>query len=288
VNSSSSLRFVATTQSFMADVVQGSSTTPVLVDFWAPWCAPCHQLMPVLERLVTEYAGRFRLAKVNTDEEQALAGQLGIRSLPTVVLFKDGAPVDHFSGVIPEQQIRVFLDRHLPAGNDTPLQRARQLKAQGDFTSARQLLEQHVNDPSAKVELRAELGELQALDGDLDGACSTLDALRSEEPQHPATRRLEAVIAFRNAIVAHPDAGALADTVTRNPKDLPARHALAVHQLLGGDPEPALAAWLAMMRDHPTYDEGLARRSLVRAFDLLGESNPLVASTRRDMAKLLF
>jgi putative thioredoxin len=126
-----------TAGNFMTDVVEASAHTPTLVDFWAPWCAPCRQLTPVLDRIAVEYAGRLTLAKVNTDDEQALSQQVGIRSLPTVVLFKNRTAVDHFVGVVPETQIRQMLDRHLSRSADGPLERAQALKAAGDFAGAK-------------------------------------------------------------------------------------------------------------------------------------------------------
>jgi putative thioredoxin len=281
-------RFVATSANFLADVIEASSTAPVLVDFWAPWCAPCRQLMPVLDHLVDEYAGRFRLAKVNTDEEQALAGQLGVRSLPTVVLFKDGAPVDHFVGVVPEGEIRALLDRHLPAAAASPLEQVRELKARGDYTGARLLVDQALGRTPDDLELNAELGQLQALAGDVEAARATLTQLEAVEPQHAATRRLAAAIAFRDAITAHPDVDALRARVAADPSDLAARHALAAHDLLAGRGDAALGAWLEMMRSDPGYSDGLARRSLVQAFELLGTTNPLVENARREMSRLLF
>jgi putative thioredoxin len=282
--------FVATAENFLADVVAASSDVPVLVDFWAPWCAPCHQLMPVLERLAAEYGDRLRLAKVNTEEQQALAGQIGIRSLPTVALFKGGAVVDHFMGAMPEKDVRKWLERHLPAGEPAPgpLAAARALKSDGDLAGARLLLDQALAATPDDVELTAERGEVLALAGDLEAARTLLESLRSREPAHTATRRLAAVIAFRDVVAAHPDARALAATVAGEPANVEARHALAVHELLRGDAAAALGRWLAIMRERPADGDGLARHSLLEAFALLGESDPLVGVTRREMARLLF
>jgi putative thioredoxin len=277
-----------TVETFMTDVVEASATTPVLVDFWAPWCGPCRQLMPVLDRLAGEYAGRFKLAKVNTDEQPELAQQLGIRSLPTVVLFKDRAVVDHFIGVVPEAQIRQMLDKHVPRPQMSPLERARALQASGDFAGARSILEGALKNDPDNVGLLTALAELRALEGDLDGARAELERLNGQNPNHPSVRRLAALLTFTEMAAANPDLRALREREQSNPADLDAKHALAVHQLLGGEAEPALQTWLQMMRDHRSYKDDLAKRSLVLAFDLLGESHPAVPETRKVMSRLLF
>ena len=280
--------FTVTADTFMRDVVEASAHTPTLVDFWAPWCGPCKQLMPVLDRLAVEYGGSFKLAKVNTDEEQELAQKVGIRSLPTVVLFKDRTTVDHFIGIVPEAQIRELLDKHLPKMSDGPAARIAALKAAGDYTSARTVLEEQLSHDSGNIGLQTELAELRALEGDLDGAKRHLEQLRTKEPNHAAVKRLAALLEFSTVMAAYPDVRSLKERVSTSPQDLDLAHALAVHQLLGGHVEPAIQTWLGMMRDHRTFKNDLGRRSLVLAFELVGETDPIVGQTRRAMARMLF
>jgi putative thioredoxin len=288
VTENASAPVTITSGNFMSDVVEASAHTPTLVDFWAPWCGPCKQLMPILDRLAAEYGGSFKLAKVNTDEQQELAQKVGIRSLPTVVLFKDRTAVDHFVGIVPESQIRALLDKHLPKKSDGPAARIAALKAAADYSGAREILEEQLTHDSGNIGLQTELAELRALEGDLDGARRHLDQLRTQEPNHAAVKRLGALLEFSTVIAAYPDVRSLKERVAKHPQDLELAHALAVHQLLGGDVEPATQTWLTMMRNHRTFKDDLGRRSLVLAFELIGEADPIVGRTRRAMARMLY
>jgi len=251
-------KIVATDQNFMESVVEASSSRPVLVDFWAPWCGPCRTLMPMLERIADDYAGRFTLAKLNTDESPRVAGHLNIRSIPTVMLFRNGEVVDQFVGVQPEAAIRDMLDRHL----DVP------------------------ETPGVTPDLRAA-AELQLERRDVAAAAAAIAELEASKPEHPALRSLRARLAFLETAVGQPDVPALRARLERDPADGAARHALAAHHALTGDYGTALTEWLELMRRDRKFGDDLARRSLLAAFDVLGEADELVLATRRRMASLL-
>jgi len=251
-------KIVATDQNFMESVVEASSSRPVLVDFWAPWCGPCRTLMPLLERIADDYAGRFTLAKLNTDEAPRVAGHLNIRSIPTVMLFRNGEVVDQFVGVQPESAIRDMLDRHL----DSP------------------------EAPAGTPDLRAA-AELQLERRDVAAAAAAIGQLESAQPEHPELRSLRARLGFLETAVGQPDVPALRARLEQNPADGAARHALAAHHALAGDYGTALTEWLELMRRDRKFGDDLARRSLLAAFDVLGEADELVLATRRRMASLL-
>ncbi len=251
-------KIVATDQNFMESVVEASSSQPVLVDFWAPWCGPCRTLMPMLERIADDYAGRFTLAKLNTDEAPRVAGHLNVRSIPTVMLFRNGEVVDQFVGVQPEAAIRAMLDRHLEA-------------------------------PEAPAGTPDLLGsaELQIERRDVAAAAAAIGGLEASQPEHPALRSLRARLAFLETAVGQPDVPSLRARLERDPSDGAARHALAAHHALAGDYATAITEWLELMRRDRKFGDDLARRSLLAAFDVLGEADELVLSTRRRMASLL-
>jgi putative thioredoxin len=261
----------ATVGNFMTAVVEASSTTPVLVDFWAPWCGPCRTLMPLLDRIADDYAGRFILAKVNTEEQTQLATHFQIRSIPTVMLVHRGEVVEQFTGLQPEAAIRALLDRHVaPAGDAAPDQA------------------QDGDPPPANDRLSPEAVIARLLDQrDAAGAATAIEALAAEKGDHSGLPALRARLAFVEAANAHPDVAALRGALEANPADPESRHALAAHHAVAGDYATALAEWLEMMRRSRSYGDDLARRSLLQAFDVLGEQHDLVTLYRRRMASLL-
>src|SRR5690554_7496215 len=194
--SSSPHIFEATMENFQQEVMDASSSAPVLVDVWAEWCAFCKQLMPLLEKLANEYQGAFRLAKVNADEQEQLTASLGVRSLPTVILVKDGQAVDGFNGALPESEIRKVLEKHIEAPGEDPYEKAHALWEAGDVEGALAILtEMNQKDPE-NLDALIDLAQLKADQGDLDTAEQVLNSLPPEEKLQHKAKQLAARVKF--------------------------------------------------------------------------------------------
>lgn len=281
--------FDATAATFEVDVMARSMTTPVLIDFWAPWCAPCKQLKPVLEKLADEFNGGFVLAKVNSDDEGQLAAMFGIRSLPTVMLMKDGQPVDGFMGAQPEPVLRQFLAQHgiTPAANDD---------ADDDLTDAvsappldEQIasLREQIAADSEQTELRLDLALALAQIGETDEAGPLLDALPAKLASDDRVRRARATMGFAKLLRDSPPPALLAQRLHSDENDHQARHLLGVHALVAGDPEAALELFIELLKRDRLYADGIAKRTLLDAFVVIDDAD-LVSRFRRKMATLLF
>lgn len=270
-------------------VVKGSTAKPVLVDFWAPWCAPCRTLAPILDKLAAEFAGRFTLAKLNTDAEPELAARYGIRGIPNVKAFVGGRAVDEFTGVLPEAAVREFLNALVPSPVAPLVIDAQSLLARGDAIGALAKLDAaFALDPDDEAALLARAEALLSLDR-RDHAGAVLAELESPKraPSRPVkdARRLAALKA-RVALGA-PAAGnldGLAAAAGKSPVDGAAKLAYANALAANGDYERALVELLAIVEADREFRDDIGRRTMLTIFDALGSDNELVGRYRRLLA----
>lgn len=258
----------ATTSDFLTSVVNRSNTTPVLVDFWAAWCAPCRALGPVLEQLAAEYAGGFVLVKVDTEKEQALAQQFQIRSLPTVMLFNKGTVVTGFQGALPAGQIRQFLTTHgIHVGGAPPM-----VLSDDPAERVVQLRDAVANTPT-RDDLVLELALAELAHGAFDDATRLIEGLPAARYADPRAVRARARSALHACLAQLTDAGS--------------PHAIALHSLLQGDLTAGLEQLLVLLRDEKALEESPARVALVHALQLV-DDDAVVRDWRRRMAAVLF
>ncbi len=269
---------------FESEVIDASRQTPVAVDFWAAWCAPCRALKPALEKVIASLAGKIRLAKVDTEQNQRLAGALGVRSLPTVKLFKDARVVDEFVGAYPESQLKAFFARHLDDASDARVGKAEALLKSGRSDEALALLEEALSADPDNPGLRLKLAALKLAAGAIAEAEATLGALTPEQRQSDAAKRLFALLHFYRLCQQAPPSEALTRAVARDPGDLDARLELSARQVLDEDYQGAMEQLLEVIRRNKRYREELGRKSMLLVFDILGRENPLVGRYRSLMA----
>jgi putative thioredoxin len=281
-----------TTQGFMKDVIEESKHQPVLVDFWAPWCGPCKQLTPVLEKAVKAAKGKVKLTKMNIDEHPAIPGQMGIQSIPAVIAFSNGQPVDGFMGALPESQVMAFLERitkgAVGAEEKDSLKVADTTLAEGNAAGAAELYAQILAEDSSNVQALAGLARCYVGTGALDQAKQTL-ALVPEAKRNDA-----AVAAARAALEVAEQAksiGPVADLeqkVLANPLDHQARFDLAIALNANGKREDAVKHLMEIVkRDRKWNDDG-ARKQLVQFFEAWGATDPATVEGRKRLSSLLF
>ncbi|MBZ0334816.1 thioredoxin [Marinobacter sp. AL4B] len=279
--------FDATMDNFPQEVMEASAKTPILVDVWADWCAPCKQLMPILEKLADEYQGNFLLAKVNADEQQELTSSLGVRSLPTVILVKDGQAVDGFNGAQPESEIRKVLEKHVELPAEDPYEKAHALWETGDLDGALAILtEMNQKDPE-NLDVLIDLAQLKAEQGDLETAEQVLDSLPPEEKLQTKAKQLAARIKFLKQSSELPALEGLEQALDVNPKDPEALHQLALHKVLQEENAEAMDLLIRLMQADSTYKDGVAKSTLVELFEKLGNNNADVRTYRRKLYTLM-
>jgi putative thioredoxin len=277
-----------TAHSFQQVVIEGSRDRPVLVDFWADWCAPCRMLAPVLASVANDYGGKLLVAKVNTEEERELAAEFGIRSLPTVQLFKDGQPIDQFMGALPESQVRAFLESHLPRESDQLLVRAQKLLSTGDPKGAADLIEQARKADPENARIRLAEAQIQAAAGNLREAQEMLDGLPLEMADDPEVVSLKGQLGFATLQAESPPETELASRLAADPTDSDARYRLAAHLVVRGDYEDALEQLLELMKRDRAFSDDAARKGMLTLFAMLGGEGDLVSRYRNRMLNALY
>ena len=282
----------ATSASFKADVIDASKSVPVIVDFWAVWCGPCKQLTPLIEKIVRSYSGKVRLVKVNVDENQAIAAQLRVQSLPTVLAFRDGQPIDGFVGVQPESAVKAFVDRLIAddaeVGLGELLKTAEDLMEQGDLQGAAEVFATVLQEDRTNAEALAGLASCYLKSGDTTRAKQTLALVPPDKQNIAAVRSIEAAVLLAEKGSNTGDLSALQKRLSDNPKDHQARFDLAVGLAASGNRGEALDLLLDLVRIDSKWNEEAARKQLLQFFDAWGPKEPLVGEGRRKLSSILF
>ena len=282
-----------TTANFAQDVIEPSKQEPVLVDFWAPWCGPCRQLGPIIEKVVGESKGAVQLVKMNIDDHPAIAGQLGVQSIPAVFAFVDGRPVDGFMGAVPESEIRAFIER-LPKANGAPadplvqaMEMAREAENTGDIDQAMQIYGAILQRVPDHEEARVALAGLLWDAGQKDEAKAMIADLPSDSDLE-GLAMLRKRIALEDEVAALGDPNALAKRLETNPDDHQARYDLAAIENARGNRMEAADLLLEIIGRDRDWRDGEARTQLLGFFEAWGPKEPAVAKARRKLSSMLF
>jgi len=283
-----------TDSSFAADVLDASREVPVIVDLWAPWCGPCKTLGPALEKATIEARGAVRLAKINVDENQVVARQLRVQSIPAVYAFKDGQPIDGFVGALPESQVKDFVKRLVSKGGSSPiegiLQEAELLRADENFVAAKALYEKALDSDSSNPQALSGLVHCYINAEDLVRARKTLDLVPSEQAENSFVRAASAALSLKEGVTdknANKTAE-LEQSVLANKNDIQARFDLALAYIDVERHGDATNLLLEIIEKNRNWNEEAARKKLLILFDALGPKNEVTIEGRRRLSSIIF
>jgi putative thioredoxin len=279
-------------KTFAQDVIQASQRVPVLVDFWAPWCGPCKQLTPILEKVVRAAKGKVRLVKINIDEAPQIADQLRIKSVPTVYAFVGGQPVTGFAGAQPESQIKLLVEQLLgeTVGADLAetLEAAKAAAEAGDDQAAEQLFAAVLEEEPSNGDALGGLARVYIGQRMLEEARQLLDEAPKELQAHAAIAGARAALALAGEMENVGDPAQLQARLERDPDDHEARYGLANALFLRGQPEAAMDMLVQIVKRDREWNDDQARKQLVKFFDALGPKNPATLKGRRMLSTVLF
>jgi len=280
------------TENFAADVIEASRECPVLVDFWAPWCGPCKTLGPLMEKLVKQSGGKVRMVKINVDENQQLAGQLRVQSIPAVFAFKDGRPVDGFVGALPESQIKSFIQKLTGDSGPSPIEQAVEQAAAaleaGDAEMAMNIYGQVLRADPTNAAALGGLAQALIKTGEIDQAREMLDGLEPSLANDAAIQSARAALELAGQAEQAGDVGEFLARLERDPNDHDARMELSNAYMASGNREGAVDELLEIIKRDRNWNEEAARKQLLTLFEAFGPMDELTVSARRRLSSMLF